>query len=192
MFANRTADYLFFILFEMLALVVVGWYMQFILLTEGLIMAVIYLWAQYYRDRTVSFMFGFQFKVRGFCFFVSSILSNANTSSRCRAHQAIYFPFVLIAWDFLTTGHTPSVKIAGILTAHLYYFLDRILPEQTNRRYLNTPGWLVGLVPNQEVPRVGGFGSGGVEVVQGRGREQGQQGGVQQRHAWGAGQRLGE
>jgi hypothetical protein len=70
LFAGRTADYVFFVLFQMVTLLAAGIWMKMMLLTEGLILAIIYLWAQFYRDRTVSFMFGFQFKVRCFRQFI--------------------------------------------------------------------------------------------------------------------------
>lgn len=108
--------------------------------------------------------------------------------------QATWFPFVLVAWDFFTAGVIPYPKIAGILTGHLYYFLDKVLPEQQGgRRYLNTPQFLRNIVPQPEVPRTAGFGSGGgVETFAPRTAEVADQGGARQRHSWGRGQRLGE
>ncbi|KAI9025487.1 Der1-like family-domain-containing protein [Hyaloraphidium curvatum] len=165
LYAGRTADYAFFVLFQMACLAAAGAFMGWLVLFEGLIIAIIYLWAQYYRDRTVSFMFGFQFK-------------------------AVYFPFVLLGWDFLTTGHVPYVKVAGILSAHLYYFLDRVLPEQQGgRRILQTPAFLAAAIPQDPAPRAAGFAAGGgVEAVRPRAAEAE----PRQRHAWGTGHRLGE
>ena len=97
---------------------------------------------------------------------------------------------MLVAWDFLTTGSLSYPKIAGILTSHLYFFMDRVLPEQQGgRRYLNTPAWLTNLVPRSEAPRAAGFGAGGVEQFAPRAQTANTQA---QGHSWGSGNRLGE
>jgi len=94
-------------------------------------MSIIYLWSMYNKEKIVNFMFGMQF-------------------------PAMYLPWVLIAWDFLTGGGVSILKLVGVIVGHLYYFLDKIWPEAGNPKYIQTPQFLLNYFPPERV------GTGGV------------------------------
>jgi derlin-1 len=96
-------------------------------------MSIIYLWSMYNKEKVVTFMFGMTFK-------------------------AMYLPWVLIAWDFLTGGGLSILKVVGVVVGHLYYFLDKVWPEQGGKK-LETPQFLVNWFPRERVV------SGGVGAV---------------------------
>lgn len=110
------------------------------------------------------------------------------------AVQALYLPWVLVGYDYLTTGVTPMASLAGMGAAHLYYYLTTVYPSQGGRRYLSTPSFLHRLFPSSRA----GFTTGaGFQAYPGRTAQQQQQ--QQQQmftnpfggHSWGRGQRLG-
>jgi hypothetical protein len=90
-------------------------------LNQSLVMAIIYLWSQYFKDAIVNFMFGIRFK-------------------------GIYLPYVLLVLEILQIG-IPWASIVGLLTGHLYYYLQDIYPESSGTRLLNTPQWLYQIFP---------------------------------------------
>ncbi|ORY98819.1 derlin-1-like protein [Syncephalastrum racemosum] len=164
-FLGRTADYLFFNLFTSAVQLAAAKFLNLYVLSDGLMLSIAYLWSQHYRDVPVSFMFGIRFK-------------------------ALYLPWVLVGYDYLTTGAMPMASLAGIGAAHLYYYLTTVYPSQGGRRYLNTPSFLHSLFPTSRA----GFATGaGFQAYPGRPAQQQQQmftnpfGG----HSWGRGQRLG-
>ncbi|TPX32818.1 hypothetical protein SmJEL517_g04117 [Synchytrium microbalum] len=165
LFLAREADYVYFILFVMASLNVMAIFMKPYILTDGLVMAIVYLWSQMNRETTVTFMFGFKF-------------------------PAIYLPFVLVGWDLFTKGGGfPIVKVMGILAGHLYYFLDKVWPDQNGgRKILVTPQWLVNYFPPTQ-PSVAGFTPQGFTVT--TPVRPGTEPSIRQR-GWGRGQRLGE
>ncbi|KAI8364303.1 Der1-like domain family member 1 [Choanephora cucurbitarum] len=164
-FAGQPADYMFFHLFtsglQLAAASLFGIYV----LNDGLLLSVAYLWAQHHREQIVSFMFGLQFK-------------------------AIYLPWVMIASDFLMSGgNLPRASIAGVLSAHAYYYLTHIYPSQGGRRYLQTPAFLKRLFPATTHARgfqSGGFRAGFSQQDQTRARSTGFFSG----NSWGPGRRL--
>jgi len=120
-FAGRTADYVFFLLFEALTILIVGWFVGLVLFNQSIVMAIIYIWSQHYREAIVNFMFGIKFK-------------------------GVYFPFVLLGFEILQGG-TPWASLVGIFTGHLYHYLQDIYPASGGTRLLNTPQWLYRLFP---------------------------------------------
>ncbi|CAG8446651.1 11156_t:CDS:2 [Ambispora gerdemannii] len=86
-------------------------------------MSIIYLWSQYNRDKIVTFMFGLTFK-------------------------AAYFPFVLLAYEFIASKTIPIRSIVGLCSSHLYYFLDELYPASGGPRLTKTPGWLYRYFPS--------------------------------------------
>ncbi|KAI1298881.1 Derlin 1 [Mortierella claussenii] len=130
-FAGRSADFAWFILFTSIVSCVVSSYLGLVILSQALLSAVIYLWAQSNSDRIVSFMLGFQFK-------------------------AIYFPWVLVAYTFVLTGAAiPWDMLVGIASAHLYYFLDHVYPAMGGPRLIPTPSLLYRMLPAQRVAGAG-------------------------------------
>ncbi|KAF9911155.1 hypothetical protein BX616_010666 [Lobosporangium transversale] len=164
-FAGRSADFAWFILFTSIISTIGGHFLNLVMLSQSLLLAVIYLWAQSNSERIVSFMFGFQFK-------------------------AIYFPWVLIAYSFvISRAVVPWDMIVGIASAHLYYFLNHVYPGMGGPRLIPTPTLLYKLLPRQEVAGAT-FASNGetanmyrVNTAGGSGSGGG--------HQWGRGHRLG-
>lgn len=84
--------------------------------------------------------------------------------------QALYLPWAIIAQKFVMSGgDIPKSSIAGLLSAHLYYYLTTIYPSQGGRRFLQTPDFIKQLfVTRPRNPATNVFG----------------------RHTWGSGRRL--
>ncbi|CAG8508729.1 4276_t:CDS:2 [Funneliformis caledonium] len=163
-FLGITADYVFFLLFEALTILIIGGMIKgLVLFNQSLVMAIIYIWAQLFKDAIVTFMFGLRFK-------------------------GVYLPFVLLAFEALQMGGgLPWASIIGIITGHIYYYLKEIYPASGGTRFLNTPQWLYNWFP---VNRAGLRTSFGVVLNPG-GRAQQQSSTDGTRHSWGRGQRLG-
>jgi len=153
-FEGRTADYLFMLIFGMCVLLVPMAFFNLPIGGMGIIMMVIYYWSRKNAERTITFMFGIQF-------------------------AALWLPWVLMGFTLLTGGF-PFVEFLGVLTGHLYLFLDETVPRVylNNRPFLRTPSFLYSWFPpqlNRNVPRMQQ-----AAAAQGRG------------HAWGQGRALGE
>ncbi|ORX46902.1 hypothetical protein BCR36DRAFT_585007 [Piromyces finnis] len=133
-FYGRKADYVWFFVFGMLVLDLVGVVRGYFFLPQAFMFYIMYYWSQTNRNSNVSFMFGFQFK-------------------------AIYFPFVLIAFGLLTGGGLDLTQLLGIGVGHIYYFLKDIWPNQYGgRQFLATPNFIKKLFPEdieQEQPQTG-------------------------------------
>ncbi|RUS17771.1 Der1-like family-domain-containing protein [Endogone sp. FLAS-F59071] len=161
-FGNRTADYLFFVLFVMSLELIASYFLYLTVLGEALTLSLVYLWSQHFRDRTVTFMFGIQFK-------------------------AIYLPWVLVAYDFLLGAGIPKASLVGIVAAHTYWYLESVYPAAGGLRLLSTPQLLYRWFP-QGGPGRGGFATDrGVQVNPGRAAAEQ----AAPRYTWGRGQRLG-
>ncbi|CAG8509791.1 2193_t:CDS:2 [Cetraspora pellucida] len=122
-FAGRKADYIYFLLVEAGLILILGWYIEYITyhLSECLIMAIIYLWSQEFRDTIVTFLFGIRFK-------------------------GAYFPWVLLAFELIQMQNIWPTAI-GILSGHIYYYLMDLYPAAGGPRLLNTPRWLYRYFP---------------------------------------------
>ncbi|KAI7857463.1 Der1-like family-domain-containing protein [Circinella umbellata] len=167
-FAGRTADYLYFLLLTSIMQLAAARYLDLLVLSDGLIMTLTYLWSQHYRDVPMSFMFGIRFKAR-------------------------YLPWVLVGYNYLTPGGNVVGSLVGIAAAHIYYYLTTTYPSQGGRRYLSTPAFLQRLFPPTTAR--GGFTAGGAfQMWPGNQQQQQQQAprtNVFGGHSWGRGQRLG-
>jgi derlin-1 len=130
-FANDTADYLFFVLFISGTLFIPAFFLNLYILGKSLILAIIYYWSRKNPEVQMSYLFGIRFK-------------------------AIYFPWVLVAFN-VVMGGTPILEVIGILVGHLYFFLKDVMPAQSGRDLLVTPGFLKYYFPNPNAapPRPG-------------------------------------
>jgi len=120
-FAGRTCDYLYMLLVTSALLFVTGVFMNFVILSTGLLMVVIYVWARKNPDTVVSFMFGIQFK-------------------------AIYLAWVMVCFRMLLGGSI-IMEITGILIGHIYIYFKDIYPLTGGRRFLETPQFMINLFP---------------------------------------------
>lgn len=116
-FKQSPADYALLLLFNWLCCVVVGFFANFPLLMDPMILSVLYVWCQLNKDTIVNFWFGTRFK-------------------------AMYLPWVLLAFNaILSNGGMFSV--VGIVVGHLYFFLKFKMPQELGyASYLETPNIL--------------------------------------------------
>ncbi|KAI8818926.1 Der1-like family-domain-containing protein [Fimicolochytrium jonesii] len=171
LFVGRAGDYVFFMVFAFSIINVAAYVLDLVVLSEPLLLCVIYVWAMHHGEEMVSFLFGVRFK-------------------------AMYLPWVLTLLDVLQGNPYPVAKLTGIAVGYLYYYLDQTYPLQNGgQRILVTPRILQEQFPSAAA--AGGVGGapvgGGHRVVPGAGagpaRTAGE--GVTRRHVWGSGQRLG-
>uniref|UniRef100_A0A6G1SAG7 Derlin n=1 Tax=Aceria tosichella TaxID=561515 RepID=A0A6G1SAG7_9ACAR len=121
-FGGRTADYVFMLLFNWLALVGIGWALGMIMLMDPMVMSVIYVYCMINQDQIVSFWFGTRFKAR-------------------------YLPWALFGVNFMLGGGGIS-ELVGILVGHLYYFVMMKYPADQGVTLLQTPSILYNYFPN--------------------------------------------
>ncbi|KAF7720815.1 Derlin 1 [Apophysomyces ossiformis] len=166
-FMGRTADYVYFLLVTCALQLAAAKFLDLLVMSNGLIMAVIYLWAQYNSEAMMNFMFGITFK-------------------------ALYLPWALVAYDFLLSGAVPKPSLLGIATAHIYYYFTAIYPRQGGVQYLKTPAFLHRLFP--PVPIQGNHSGAHVWPTQQQRQQQTQPGRLNPfgGHSWGRGHRLGQ
>lgn len=114
-----------------------GYFLHFAFTFQALLASLIYLWSQANADRTASLMFGLTFK-------------------------AVYFPWVLFAYNYVLMGASvPWTMLAGIVSAHLFNFLDSLYPDMGGPKLIPTPAFLYHFLPSEEVT--------GAEFTAGRG-----------------------
>lgn len=148
-FAGRLADYVFMLTFGCSILLVLATLLNLVMLCDGLIMLLIYVWARTNPNVDVTFLFGIRFK-------------------------AAYFPWVLIGFNILLGGF-PLMYILGALVGHLYIYLKDIYPQVSGKYYLNTPQFFINLIPHGAgVNEIGGAQQPHVPVPQPRGWGAGQ------------------
>lgn len=98
--------------------------------------------------------------------------------------KAMYLPWVLFAFNMIV-GSGGWYELLGIFVGHLYFFLMFKYPQDFGgRQFLHTPSFFYRYLPN----RRGGVAGFGMAPSSRRTQE----GGAQQRHAWGQGQQLGD
>eukprot|EP01117_Protostelium_nocturnum_P013677 TRINITY_DN5125_c0_g1_i1.p1 TRINITY_DN5125_c0_g1~~TRINITY_DN5125_c0_g1_i1.p1 ORF type:complete len:241 (+),score=46.71 TRINITY_DN5125_c0_g1_i1:114-836(+) len=131
-FLDNTADYLFFLLFGGVVLLVATFFYNMLILGPPLVMYIIYVWARKNPNLPMSFMFGLRF-------------------------QSFWFPWVLVGFHTLTGGN-PIPDTIGIVIGHLYYFLTEIYPNTGGQRYLQTPKIMYTWFPHGYRPDVAGRG----------------------------------
>ncbi|ORZ33547.1 Der1-like family-domain-containing protein [Catenaria anguillulae PL171] len=168
-YAGRSADFAVVVVLVMLFSLVTAYFFDLLVLTDPLMMALVYLWSNDSPHTPVGFMFGMQF-------------------------QAMYLPWVLAGWDLLMTGAVPTVKLLGIVIGHAVHWITDIYPAQNGgRRLVPTPEWMRGVVGDGAGagPTTTGYGFGVQPPARGMGTGA-RQGGFTA-PAWrGAGRRLGE
>jgi hypothetical protein len=126
-FLNRTADFLWMVIFSCILLLIPGFFLDLKILGMPLIMTLIYYWSRKNQDVIMSFIFGLRFK-------------------------AVYFPWVLLTFNLLL-GAPVLAEILGILVGHIYFFLQDVYPQHRGGRpLLTTPQFLLEYFPP---PRTG-------------------------------------
>ena len=165
-FAGRPADYAFLLGFIWICAVIVGLFMNIMVLMDPLVLAVLYIWCQLNKDTIVTFWFGTQFK-------------------------AMYLPWVLFAFN-LIIANGGVMELIGILIGHLYFFLMFTYPQDFGGpSLLSTPQFLHNWFPS----RSGGIYGQAPSAPQGNNGDGGGGGGgfpnAWRGHQWGQGNRLG-
>ncbi|KAI9193735.1 derlin-1 [Polychytrium aggregatum] len=161
LFSNRPADYAFFIAFSMATILILGWIVNSVSFSESLLLAIIYVWSQYFREMDVSFMFGVRFK-------------------------AVFLPWAMVAMDYLMGYGLNIGKVVGILVGHFYYFLEKVYPESNGQaKILQTPAIFERFLPSNQQ---GGDGQGYTFTPPNR--QNGPNGPNNGGHSWGPGRRL--
>eukprot|EP01128_Nolandella_sp_AFSM9_P010420 TRINITY_DN7199_c0_g1_i1.p1 TRINITY_DN7199_c0_g1~~TRINITY_DN7199_c0_g1_i1.p1 ORF type:complete len:246 (+),score=48.95 TRINITY_DN7199_c0_g1_i1:33-740(+) len=120
-FADDTADMLWFILVVCGLSYIPGYFLPLPMLAKVLVMALIYYWSRKNPDQQMSFLFGIKFK-------------------------AFYFPWVLIAFRVLL-GKNPVTEVIGVLIGHIFLFFREYYPLQGGPDLLATPAVLKGMFP---------------------------------------------
>ena len=132
-FAGKTADYVYFIIvnvvfFNVFAVLLDWSGNQITSFWHALTISLIYLWSRYNPETIVRFLFGVQFK-------------------------AVYLPLVMIGLDLLLGGSIVG-SVIGLITSHIYYFLQVIYPAANNTgSLLKTPRFLFKIFPITKVAR---------------------------------------
>jgi len=126
------ADYAFLLLMNWFSCVILGLFMNMMVLMDPMVLSVLYIWCNLNKDTIVSFWFGTQFKAQ-------------------------YLPWVLFAFNLILSGGGVH-ELIGILIGHLYFFLKYQYPQQYGGQALiSTPQFLQNWFP----PRRGAAGFGG-------------------------------
>eukprot|EP00040_Diaphanoeca_grandis_P004258 m.27801 g.27801 ORF g.27801 m.27801 type:complete len:244 (-) comp15811_c1_seq1:376-1107(-) len=156
-FERRTADYVWAVTIIWLVLLVVAYVMSQMIIGQSLVTAIVYMWCSMNAETIVTFWFGMVF-------------------------QAMYFPWVLLAFAVLTGG-SGVPEIIGIFAGHVYFFLKIKYPRDFGGPcYVETPQFMHRLFPgdaDRNAPSNFGSASEGARPAA--------------RHAWGGGgRRLGD
>ncbi|KAI9179254.1 hypothetical protein H9P43_005917 [Blastocladiella emersonii ATCC 22665] len=135
-YAGRTADFAFATALIMIGSLAAGYLFELAVLTEPLLMGLMYLWSMLNPDTIMQFMFGMTFPAK-------------------------YFPWVLVGWDVLMSGSVPTVKLLGIVIGHaVHYALVQYPAVNGGRALIPTPGFLFLLFPQGAGPTMTQFGFG--------------------------------
>ncbi|KAJ1976694.1 hypothetical protein H4R34_003877 [Dimargaris verticillata] len=116
-FRNRSADFLWFLLYAIACLLVCSSFATMPFLAPALSFVIIYLWSRRNPGVTLNLLGLFTFR-------------------------APYFPLVMIGLSYLFSGGFPVQSIVGLLVGHVYYFLEDVWPlnpASHQRRYLQPP-----------------------------------------------------
>ncbi|KAI3433463.1 hypothetical protein D9Q98_003276 [Chlorella vulgaris] len=120
-FRNRSADFLWMLLFGAAILDVAGPWVNIQFLGSSLTFMMVYVWGRRHQYVNLSFLGIFTF-------------------------TAPYLPWVLLAFSFML-GSSPVVDLLGMVAGHAYYFLEDVYPRMTGRRLLKTPAIVRALFP---------------------------------------------
>jgi Derlin-2/3 len=116
-FRNRSADFLYMLLFGAGILCIIGPYVKLYFLSSALTFMMVYVWARRNPYVRMSFLGLFNF-------------------------NAPYLPWVLLVFSLCLNNALPIVDLLGIVVGHFYYFLEDIYPRITGQRLLYTPKFL--------------------------------------------------
>lgn len=114
-YAQKPADLVAFLLFSTLMFNIAAIFIPIVIFEEALTMSLVYVWAQYFKDMIVTFLFGMRF-------------------------PALYLPWVLLVMDLLYEKSLVA-SVTGLFVGHLYYFLYVLYPNG-GRSMVSAPGWL--------------------------------------------------
>mmetsp|Transcript_41008 Transcript_41008/g.57096 ORF Transcript_41008/g.57096 Transcript_41008/m.57096 type:complete len:248 (+) Transcript_41008:138-881(+) len=160
-FSRRTADYIYAVLIVWMVMLVIGYVFDLMLINVPMILAIVYIWSSANQELIVNFWFGITF-------------------------QAMYFPWVLLAFGILTGQSNGMPELMGIFAGHCYFFLKTKYPRDFGGPdLLETPQFLRNLFPEEERERARSF---GVPP----GARAGNDGGAPRFGGWGQGRRLGD
>ena len=132
-FTNEPGGYVFFMLFQMIVISLLGLVLQWPtgipMVGPSLIFSVIYYWSRREPYAQLSF---FSFNIKGF-----------------------QFPFALLFFQMLMGG-SPWMDLLGLASGHIFYFLKEIVPQEYGKSWLVPPVFLqtfavkhLGAVPPQ-------------------------------------------
>lgn len=124
---GRSGDFVFMLFIGMVVFWVVGYFMNFMFLSDPLLNMIIYVWSKRHPDQNVSLLFGMS----------------------CRG---LYLPYVLGLLN-MVIGKDITANIAGGLVGHLYYFIIQVAPATYGRCFLTCPQFLYNMMEsfdNQE------------------------------------------
>lgn len=124
-FRNRSADFLWMLLFGGSLLTVMAPLASIEFLGSSLTFMMVYVWGRRHPYVTLSFLGIFTF-------------------------TAPYLPWVLLGFS-LMLGSSPKVDLLGMVAGHAYYYLEDVYPRITGRRPLKTPGFIQALFPPDEI-----------------------------------------
>jgi hypothetical protein len=152
---GRRADFIWMLAIVGSALQLIAFVADMQLLAFAFTMSLVWIWCQRHEDQQLKiYMFTFRAKI---------------------------FPWALVGFHLLL-GQSVFDDLAGIAAGHLYFFLHDTHPQLTGgRSYLETPQWLLRLVPNQRL---------GVHTVHQAGAPMAAQQ-PEARRQWGQGRALG-
>jgi len=159
-FRNNTADCLWMLIVgcsTMLGLTLIPWFSSFFL-GNALVEMILYVWSKNFPTAQVS-LYGLL------------------------PVQAFYLPFVYLGLS-LVLGGNPIHCVLGILSGHMYYFLNNVYPASGGRRFIRTPRWLENVCARYNI----GEAQASTTAAGGRGGQQAPQG---FRAFTGGGRRLG-
>ena len=117
-YRHRKADFIFFLLFCVVLLLLLGPFFGLAFLGSALIYSIVYVWSKRNPFIMMNFLGLFNF-------------------------MAPYLPFVLFGFSLLISNHFPLGDFLGIIVGHAWYFLDEIYPRKRGgRKLLKTPRFL--------------------------------------------------
>eukprot|EP00992_Anisonema_acinus_P003779 TRINITY_DN1407_c0_g1_i1.p1 TRINITY_DN1407_c0_g1~~TRINITY_DN1407_c0_g1_i1.p1 ORF type:complete len:249 (+),score=77.30 TRINITY_DN1407_c0_g1_i1:55-801(+) len=125
-FKGKMADYVWCLFIVSLPLIIIGgWWLEAMLVSQGLVLAIVWIWARRNSEQALSIMGFFEVKAQ-------------------------VFPWVLTAihWIF---GQGFVMDLVGIVAGHVYIYGMDYLPHTHGVELLKTPAFLKRLLPDQRL-----------------------------------------
>uniref|UniRef100_A0A7S0Y8K7 Derlin n=1 Tax=Polytomella parva TaxID=51329 RepID=A0A7S0Y8K7_9CHLO len=122
-FRGRSADFLWMLTLGALLLTAMAHVAPVQFLGSSLTFMMVYVWSRRHRYVSLSFLGVFTF-------------------------TAPYLPWVLLAFGAVV-GSSPVSDILGLITGHLYYYLEDVYPVLSGRRPIKTPKIFEALIPGE-------------------------------------------